>query len=175
MLLTSRPPSPADRPTDVVDRRATVARRATRSLTRWLRRHSVDALRISVGLVFLTFGALKFVPGASPAEALAVRTIDTLSFGIVSGDLARLTTAVAETFIGATLVSGLLLRAGLAVLALSLVGIVSPLVLFSAQLFPGTPTLEGQYVLKDIVLIASGLVIAGQVLGTPGEPPQERS
>ncbi len=105
---------------------------------------------------------------------MAVRTIDTLSFGIVSGDVARLTSAVAETFIGATLVSGLLLRAGLAVLALSLVGIVSPLVLSSAQLFPGTPTLEGQYVLKDIVLIASGLVIAGQVLGAPRPPPEER-
>jgi putative oxidoreductase len=42
----------------------------------------------------------------------------------------------------------------------------SPLVLFFGDLFPdGTPTLEGQYVLKDIVLVAAGLVVAARVMG----------
>jgi uncharacterized membrane protein YkgB len=130
-----------------------------------LTRHSIDILRVSLGLVFLGFGALKFVPGASPAQELAERTLEELSLGIVSGETALLVTAVAECFIGVTLITGKLLRAGLIVLAASMVGILSPLVLFFHDLFPGAPTLEGQYVLKDFVLVAAGLVIAAQALG----------
>jgi uncharacterized membrane protein YphA (DoxX/SURF4 family) len=135
-------------------------------LTDWLGRYSIDILRVSLGLIFLGFGVLKFFPGASPAEPLVMRTIDKLSFGIVSGQTAVLVTAVLECSIGLTLVTGKLLRAGLLVLGASLVGIMSPLVLFFADLFPGTPTLEAQYVLKDIVLAAAGLVIAAKALST---------
>jgi hypothetical protein len=52
------------------------------------------------------------------------------------------------------------------VLGGALVGIVSPLVLFFSDMFPhGTPTLEAQYVFKDIVLAAAGLVIGAVALG----------
>lgn len=134
-------------------------------LTRWLAKNSIDLLRVSLGVVFLGFGVLKFFPGASPAEALVARTIDTLSLGVVSGRGAVLLTAVAECFIGITLVSGKFLRVGLLVLAASLVGIMSPLVLFFGDMFPGTPTLEAQYVFKDVVLAAGGLVVAARALG----------
>jgi putative oxidoreductase len=131
----------------------------------WLAHYSVDILRVSLGVVFLAFGAVKFVPDASPAQALVERTIDTLSLGIVSGEAALLMTAVAECFIGITLITGKLLRAGLAVLAASMVGIMSPLVLFFTDMFPSDgPTLEAQYVFKDIVLVAAGLVIAARAL-----------
>jgi len=133
-------------------------------VTGWLGRHCVDILRVCLGLVFLAFGVLKFFPGASPAEDLVIRTIDKLSLGLVSGQAALLLTAVAECFIGLTLITGKLLRTGLLVLAGSLVGIMSPLVLFFGDLFPGTPTLEAQYVFKDIVLAAAGLVIAAKAL-----------
>ena len=141
-------------------------------LTGWLGRHSIDILRISLGLVFLAFGALKFFPGASPAEALVIRTIDTLTLGVISGQAALLLTAVLECFIGITLITGRLLRTGLLVLGFSLVGIMSPLVLFFGDLFPGTPTLEAQYVVKDIVLAAAGLVIAAKTLAA--SPLRER-
>ncbi len=134
-------------------------------LTRWLAKRSIDLLRVSLGVVFLGFGVLKFFPGASPAEALVARTVDTLSLGVVSGRGAVLLTAVAECFIGITLVSGKFLRAGLLVLAASLVGIMSPLVLFFGDMFPGTPTLEAQYVFKDIVLAPGGLVVAARARG----------
>lgn len=130
----------------------------------WLERQSVDILRVSLGLVFLAFGVLKFFPGASPAEDLVIRTIDRLTLGVVGGEAALLITAVLECFIGITLITGKLLRAGLVVLGMSLVGILSPLVLFFGDLFPGTPTLEAQYVFKDIVLAAAGLVVAAKAL-----------
>ncbi|ACQ82002.1 DoxX family protein [Beutenbergia cavernae DSM 12333] len=145
---------------------STPVRRAIDSLTQVLARYSVDALRVSLGLVFLAFGVLKFFPGASPAEELAVATIDRLTLGIVSGEAALLLTAVTEVVIGVTLVTGKFLKVGLVVLAGALVGIMSPLVLFTAELFPGgLPTLEAQYVFKDIVLAAAGLVVAAKVLG----------
>ncbi len=132
----------------------------------WLAQHSITALRISLGLVFLGFGVLKFFPGASPAEALVMRTIDTLTLGVVSGQTAVVMTAVLETFIGLTLITGIGLRVGLVVLAGSLVGIMSPLVLFTGDLFPDfTPTLEAQYVFKDIILAAAGAVVAAKALG----------
>jgi len=144
------------------DVREQVQRRAAT----WLAAHSITALRISLGLVFLGFGVLKFFPGASPAEALVMRTIDTLTLGVVSGQAAVVITAVLESFIGLTFITSIGLRAGLVVLTGSLVGIMSPLVLFTGDLFPDfTPTLEAQYVVKDIILAAAGAVVAAKVLG----------
>jgi len=138
---------------------------AQRAAVQWLSKYCIDALRVSLGLVFLGFGVLKFFPGMSPAEDLAIRTVETLTFGIVPGSAALVVTAVMECFVGLTLVSGKLLRTGLAVLGVSLIGIMAPLVLFTADLFPGAPTLEAQYVLKDVVLVTAGMVVAAKALG----------
>jgi hypothetical protein len=132
----------------------------------WLAAHSVTALRISLGLVILGFGALKFIPGASPAEDLVMRTTDVLTLGLVSGTAAVVGTAVLETFIGLTLLTGVGLRVGLVAMAGWLVGIMTPVVLFPADMFPGFfPTLEAQYVLKDVILVAAAAVVAAKALG----------
>ncbi|MFF8346304.1 DoxX family protein [Cellulosimicrobium funkei] len=142
--------------------RADAAVAATeRVLTRW----SVPALRVALGLVFLGFGVLKFFPGASPAEAIAARTVETLTLGLVGGTTAVVLTAVLETFIGLTLLTGRLLRAGLLALAVALAGILSPIVLFAGELFGHGMTLMGQYVLKDLVLVAGAAVVAAVALG----------
>lgn len=130
-----------------------------------LDRHSITLLRWSLGFVFLLFGGLKLVPGLSPAADLAARTVEALTFGMVTGPSAVLMTATLETFIGVTLLSGRFLKAGLAVLAMSLVGIMSPLALFPGELFPAGPTIVGQYVIKDLILVAGGLVVASHALG----------
>jgi putative oxidoreductase len=132
--------------------------------------YSLQVLRISLGLVFLGFGVIKFVPGLSPAEAIASATIDRLTLGLVSGHAAVLLTAVTETVIGLTLVTGKFLRIGIVVLGGALIGIMSPLALFTAELFPHGPSLMGQYVLKDIVLAASALVVAAYALGARLHP-----
>lgn len=138
---------------------------AISALSTWLNTHSITVLRISLGVVFLGFGVLKFVPGLSPAEDLAVATVDRLTLGIVSGQAALLLTATMETVIGLTLVTGRFVRAGLVVLAGAIVGIMSPLVLFPDDLFGGGPTIVAQYVIKDVVLVAGGLVVAAHALG----------
>ena len=159
-----------DRPTRAGAHRSIPSARALATSTvdrllAFLVAHSIVALRVSLGLVFLGFGVLKFFPGLSPAEAIASATLDRLTLGLLSGHTAVLVTAVTETVIGLTLVSGRFLRVGLVVLAGAFVGIMSPLVLFKSELFPHGPTLMGQYVLKDIVLVAAALVVAAHALG----------
>lgn len=131
-----------------------------------LAQHSITALRISLGLVIAGFGALKFVPGASPAEALVMQTTEALSFGVVSGTTAVVITAVLETLLGLILLTGRGLRLGLVVMAGWLLAIMAPIVLFPEELFPGGfPTLAAQYVLKDLILASAWAVVAAQVLG----------
>lgn len=128
--------------------------------------HSITVLRVSLGVVFLAFASFKYVAGASPAEDIAVATIDKLTLGIVTGDAALLMVAVTETIIGLTLITGRFLKLGLLVLAGAMVGIMSPLVLFADQMWAESgPTLLGQYVFKDIVLVAGAMVVAAHALG----------
>jgi uncharacterized membrane protein YkgB len=137
-------------------------------LTRWLARYSIPLLRVSLGLIFFIFGALKFLPGVSPAQGLADRTTADLTFGLITGTSARLLVATLEVAIGICLISGRRLRLGLALMGVATVGILSPLVLFPGELFGGkyhAPTLEGQYVMKDIVVLAGGLVVAARQRG----------
>jgi putative oxidoreductase len=133
-----------------------------------LARYSVSLLRISLGLVFLGFGILKFVPGLSPAEPLAARTLDILTLGLVPGRLGLTMVAGLETVIGLLLLTGFGMRVALALLAVELVGILSPIVLLPGEMFrsfPIAPTLEGQYVLKDVIVAAAGLVVAARTFG----------
>lgn len=137
-------------------------------VARWLARHSVDLLRISLGLVFFGFGVLKFFPGVSPAEGLASETFAILTFGLVPHDASMVLIAALESTIGLLLLSGRGLRLALALLVVQMVGILSPIVLLPGEMFrtdPIAPTLAGQYVLKDIILGAAALVVAAKTLG----------
>src|ERR1035437_3172172 len=66
----------------------------------WKARNGINILRISLGIVFLWFGLLKFFPGVSPAEDIAGRTIATLTFGLIKPSLALPLLAVWECTIG---------------------------------------------------------------------------
>ncbi|HVE95829.1 MAG TPA: hypothetical protein VNA67_02425 [Pseudonocardiaceae bacterium] len=138
----------------------------------WLMRYSVTALRISMGLVYVSFGILKYFPGISPAQDLALATTHLLSFGlvpaVVPNGVAMMLIATLECAIGLLLIAGRWLRLAICLLAVQLAGILSPVVLLAARLFAGPhhmPTLEGQYVLKDIILVAAAMVIATTVRG----------
>jgi len=125
--------------------------------------HSVAVLRVAVGAVFLGFGVLKYFPDVSPAENLAQATTHLLTFGLVPDGVSIVAIATLECFIGISLIAGRWMRVAIWLLAIQFVGILSPLVLLPERLFAGphgAPTLEGQYVLKDVILVAAGMVIA---------------
>ena len=76
------------------------------AITRWMARVGIVLLRVSLGIVFLWFGALKFLPGASPAQELATRTIYTLSGGLVAASVSLPVLAGWECVIGLGLLVG---------------------------------------------------------------------
>ncbi len=139
-----------------------------RRITAVLARFGVPVVRISLGVVFLWFGALKFIPGLSPAEVLAARTIEQLTGGMVGPALSVPVLAAWECLIGLGLLSGRFLRATLLLMGLQMIGTFTPLLLFPAETFtrfPYAPTLEGQYIIKNVVLIAAAMVLGATVRG----------
>jgi hypothetical protein len=170
--------------------------------------HGVTLLRISVGIVFLWFGVLKFWPGLSPADELAAKTIKDLSFGVIEPGVSRPVLAVWESLIGIGLlfargepkaeserVDGrgeqapttaadaakaaadphsawswrrIWLRITLLLLGVQMMGTFTPLVLYPGETWKViglVPTLEGQYIIKNVVLIAAAIVIGATVRG----------
>lgn len=151
--------------------------RVDRRITSWMARHGLTILRISVGVVFLWFGAIKFVPGLSPADELATRTVAAMTFDIVGPGLSRPGVAALETLIGLGLLTGVWLRAVLLLLAVQMLGTLMPVVLFPGEVwrvFPVALTMEGQYIAKNAVLVAAGVVIGATVRGgrLTSEPPE---
>lgn len=137
-------------------------------LTRWLARYSLPCLRVSLGIVFVWFGVLKFFPGLSPADDLAGRTITTLTLGIIPPSIGLPLLALWECAIGLGLISGRWLRLTLVLLFAQMAGTFLPLVFFPAEVFasfPYAPTLEGQYIIKNLVLVSAGLVLGATVRG----------
>jgi putative oxidoreductase len=137
-------------------------------LNRWLVAHSIALLRISLGLIFLVFGALKFFPGLSPIEGLATRTTTALTFGLVPPSVGLVMIAALEVAIGLFFLTGRFLRVGVWLMGAQMIGAMSPLVLFPGELFVGplhAPTLVAQYIVKDIILVAAAMVIASTWTG----------
>jgi uncharacterized membrane protein YphA (DoxX/SURF4 family) len=138
------------------------------SVSRWMAREGVIFLRVSLGIVFLWFGALKFFPHVSPAQELATRTMDALTLGKVPPAVTLPVLAALECLIGIGLLSGILMRVTLLLMFVQMVGTVTPMFLFPNELFlrsPYAPTLEGQYIIKNLVLISAGVVIGATVRG----------
>ncbi len=130
--------------------------------------HGLTLLRLALGVVFFWFGVLKFFPDASPAEALAGKTIETLTFGAIPQATGLMILAVWESSIGIGLFVGRWMRAVLLLLFVQMLGTVTPLFLFPTEtftIFPIAPTLEGQYIIKNIVIVSAAIVLGATVRG----------
>ena len=142
-----------------------------RAITYWMAETGISVLRIGLGVVFLWFGLLKFFPGLSPAEDLVRNTIY-----FVDPDLFVPVLASWEALIGIGLIFGKFLRLTLLLLFLQMPGTALPLVILPDIVWTAFPyglTLEGQYIVKNLVLIGAGLVLGGTVRGggITAEPP----
>ncbi len=152
-----------------------VVDRADPAIVRWMAENGITLLRLSLGLVFLWFGVLKFFPGLSPAQELAGRTISDLTLGLVLPAVSLPALATWECLIGLGLVTGRFLRLTLLLLFLQMPGTLMPLALYPSEtftLFPVAPTLEGQYIIKNFVLISAGIVVGATVRGGRLSPTQ---
>ncbi|MEU9298322.1 hypothetical protein [Streptomyces sp. NPDC048266] len=127
-------------------------------------RHAGTAvLRVSVGALYCWFGILKLFPGASAAETVAVKAMTELTLGLLPAGICLTLLALAEAAIGLCLITGRFLRTALTAFFLHMTGVFAALILLAGDMWSTyglVPTLEGQYVIKNIVLIAAGLLVA---------------
>ncbi|MFW5706900.1 MAG: DoxX family membrane protein [Bacteroidota bacterium] len=131
-------------------------------LLNWMAVHGIVLLRISIGIIFFWFGFQKFFPGISSAEDIATRTIDVMSFGIVQAPFSMPILATWETLIGIGFIFGKYLRATIILLYLQMAGTLFPLFVFPEETFylaPFIPTIEGQYIIKNFIIITAAMVI----------------
>ena len=142
--------------------------RADRRITDWMAKFGVLLLRMSLGVVFFWFGSLKFFPGLSPAQGLATRTIEVITFGALTPDVSIYVLAAWESIIGLGLILGVFMRAVLLLLFIQMVGTFMPVFIFPGEIFISFPyalTLEGQYIIKNLVLMSAAIVIGATVRG----------
>ena len=142
--------------------------RIDRRITELMADHGLTLLRLAIGVVFFWFGILKFFPATSPAEELAGRTIETLTGGSLPSATALPILAIWEVAIGIGLLLGRWMRAVLLLLLVQMIGTITPLFLFPTEtfkVFPIAPTLEGQYIIKNIVIVSAAIVLGATVRG----------
>lgn len=124
-----------------------------------LRRWSITGLRLTLGAVFLWFGALKIFAN-SPVTSLIEETYAFLPVGTFISVL-----GVWEMFIGIGIIVKRALRLVLVLLAVHLVGTFTAVLLnprlFFVQGFPLCLTVDGEFVMKNLVLITAAMVIGG--------------
>ncbi len=134
--------------------------RIDNSISGWMDKYGRFFLRISLAIIFIWFGGLKFF-GISPANELVARTvywIDPEVFLPVLGGW--------EVVIGVCLLFRPTIRAALFLLFLQMPGTMLPLFMLPQVCYTHFPfglTLEGQYIIKNLVLISAALVVGGSV------------
>lgn len=117
-------------------------------------------LRVGIGLIFIWFGLLKPL-GLSPAAELLAKTVYWWTPEVVVPALGWW-----EVAIGVTFLIPQLTRMAIFLLAVQMPGTFLPLVLLPEvcfTVFPWGLTLEGQYIVKNLVIIGAALVIGSTV------------
>jgi putative oxidoreductase len=115
-------------------------------------------LRLSLATVFVWFGALKLV-GSSPVHELIAATLP-----FVDADISVPVLGVVEIVLGLALASGIFPRITLLVLSGHLAGTFLTFVTASELMWTGNLlnlTADGEFVVKNLVLITSALVLIG--------------
>ncbi len=138
------------------------------NITRWMAQNGLLLMRIGLGIIFFWFGALKLFPNLSPAEDLVRQTIF-----FINPDLFIPVLAVWEMAIGLGLLFGYQMRLTLLLLFLQMPGTALPLFILPEAVWTSFPfglTLEGQYIVKNLVLVTAGIVLGGTVRGGYLEP-----
>lgn len=118
-----------------------------------------DILRVALGVVYLWFGLLKIIDH-SPAKDF-IHTV----YPFVPIQEFLLVLGIWEVAIGVGLLLKKCLRLTLGLLWLQMAGVFFAIIIAPSQIFVGSPfflTMEGEFIVKNIVFIGASLVIGGQ-------------
>lgn len=137
---------------------------------------STVALRLALAIVFVWFGLLKPL-GLSPVDPLVITTVDALP--LFSPEQWLVIIGWWEVAIGLAFLQPFTTRLALVLLAPHMVGTFAPLLIAPGLTFqegrvPYAPTLQGQYIFKNLVLIAAALTVGGTLHRPPPGRPRAR-
>ena len=140
-------------------------REIDRGIAVFMGRWGTLALRLSFGVIFIWFGILKPF-GISAAEPLIRATVPWLP--LFEGGTWVAIIGWWEVAIGVAFLFRRTLRVAIGLLALQMFGTFMPLVMlpevaFQADRIPFGPTMEGQYIIKNLMIISAALVVGGTV------------
>lgn len=143
-----------------------------RSIAGFMHRYGHTALRFSLAIIFIWFGILKPL-GLSPAEDLVLLTVDWMPLLSPQAWLAVI--GWWEVAIGVLFLFRPTIRFAIALLAMQMVGTFMPLVVLPSVTFqdgriPYGLTMEGQYIVKNLLIISAALVVGGTVRGRGTTP-----
>ena len=133
-----------------------------RSLIDFFRRMFLPFARIALFIVFFWFGALKLFelsPASPLAEALTAQTVGLQYFDVLFKGLSLI-----ECLIGILFLIPRATRVVIPLLLVHMAVVSAPLILVPGYVWTGflVPTLEGQYILKNLVIVAVAIGIAAQ-------------
>lgn len=124
--------------------------------------NTIKLMRLSLGIIFVWYGMLKFFPTLSPAEDLAIKTIDIMFFYLIDGSLSIKLLAILEVAIGIGFLSGYYTKLVTIIFLGHMLCTFAPLFILPELSFTHAPyafTLVGQYIVKNIVFILVGVMI----------------
>ncbi|MCG3654881.1 DoxX family membrane protein [Aliarcobacter butzleri] len=124
--------------------------------------NTIKLMRLSLGIIFVWYGMLKFFPTLSPAEDLAIKTIDIMFFHLIDGSLSIKLLAILEVAIGIGFLSGYYTKLVTIIFLGHMLCTFAPLFILPELSFTYAPyafTLVGQYIVKNIVFILVGVMI----------------
>ncbi len=124
----------------------------------------LPALRVSIAVVFVWFGWLKVI-GISPATPLVKALHDVTIVSSISFDTFMIFFGLFEVLIGILFLLKKTSKIAIGLLAIHMVTTILPLFLLPKVTWTGflVPTLEGQYIIKNLVIIAAAITIAGHM------------
>ena len=140
----------------------------------WLRRAAMPLARIAIFIVYFFFGILKIFD-LSPASPLALALTEE-TIGAANFDVAFLALAVVECIIGILFLFPKATRIVIPLLLIHMVIVCSPLILVPELAWSRAlvPSLEGQYIIKNVVIVALAVGIAAQAQPLKSQSSQPR-
>ena len=139
--------------------------RVDQRIAGFMQRHGMASLRISLAIIFIWFGILKPL-GISAAAPLVLATVGWMPVFEAETWLSLI--GWWEVLIGITFLFHGTLRIAIGLLALQMVGTFLPMfilpeVTFQPGRIPYGPTMEGQYIVKNLLIISAAMMVGGSV------------
>jgi len=152
-------------------------------LRKYIRDNQIDLLRVSLGIVFLWFGLIKFFWVSGPAEYIAAKIMLLLTFNTLQPNISLPILATIESIIGIGFLIKRFMKYVIPIMYFQMAATLLPLFVFPEdtwEIVPFVPTLLGHYIIKNTVLISAAIILytiskGGKLIANPAVAQKAKS